>query len=70
MTGILDGQILKLHRGQKAIIASGFSQSVEVNETLAMGAGQYIKKPYTMAQLGHAVKRELLKDTESEPDSH
>ncbi|MEN8258704.1 MAG: response regulator [Thermodesulfobacteriota bacterium] len=62
-------QILKLHPNQKAIIASGFSQSDEVNETLAMGAGQYIKKPYTMAQLGHAVKRELLKEQKTTPPS-
>ncbi len=62
-------EILKLHPGQKAIIASGFSQSEEVNDTLVMGAGQYVKKPYTMAQLGQAVKKELLKEGKAEPPS-
>ncbi|MBU0681717.1 MAG: response regulator, partial [Proteobacteria bacterium] len=52
-------RISALHPGQKAIIASGFSQSEAVQETLALGACQFIKKPYTMAQLGQAVKKEL-----------
>lgn len=52
-------RINDLHPGQKAIIASGFSQSEAVKETIDLGAGQYIKKPYTMVQLGRAVKKEL-----------
>ncbi|PLX50685.1 MAG: hypothetical protein C0613_03390 [Desulfobulbaceae bacterium] len=52
-------RICALHPGQKAIIASGFSLSDEVKETLALGAGSYIKKPYSLAQLGRAVKNEL-----------
>jgi CheY-like chemotaxis protein len=64
MTPGIDGKetyarINALHPGQKAIIASGFSKSAAVQETLALGVGQYIKKPYTMAQLGQAVKKEL-----------
>ncbi|MDR9500752.1 MAG: response regulator [Desulfurivibrionaceae bacterium] len=55
-------RIRELHPGQKAIIASGFSQSEDVTETLNMGAGQYIRKPYTMTQLGGAVKTELASD--------
>ncbi|MCK4501553.1 MAG: response regulator transcription factor, partial [Desulfuromonadales bacterium] len=44
---------------QKAVIASGFSESSEVKKTQALGAGAYLKKPYTLRELGHAVKKEL-----------
>ncbi|MBU1138207.1 MAG: response regulator, partial [Proteobacteria bacterium] len=52
-------EIAKLIAGQKAIIASGFSESNDVKATLQLGAGGFIKKPYTKAQLGRAVKKEL-----------
>lgn len=52
-------QIIKIHPGQKAIIASGFSKSKDVQETLQLGAGLFIKKPYTLEQLGRAVQKEL-----------
>jgi signal transduction histidine kinase len=54
-------EILKLHPGQKAIIASGYSISQEVEKTQALGAGQYIKKPYTLEKIGMAIKNELGK---------
>jgi len=54
-------QILELHPGQKAIIASGFSESDRVKEAQRLGAGQYIKKPYTLEKIGLAVKKELGK---------
>ncbi|RLB86680.1 MAG: hypothetical protein DRH26_16930, partial [Deltaproteobacteria bacterium] len=46
---------------QRAIIASGFSQSDQVQKTLALGAGQYIKKPYTIEKIGLAVQKELAR---------
>lgn len=52
-------RILELHPGQKAIIASGFSETDRVKETQRLGAGKYIKKPYTLEKIGLAVKREL-----------
>jgi len=52
--------ILEIHPGQKAIIASGFSESDEVKKALALGAGCLLKKPYTLHQLGAAIKRELF----------
>ena len=52
-------QIIKLHSGQKAIIASGFSESKDVKATLQLGAGGFIKKPYSMDQLGRTVKKVL-----------
>ncbi len=54
-------QILDLNPDQKAIIVSGYSQTRQVKETLRLGAGCYIKKPYTIEKIGIAVKTELLK---------
>ncbi len=54
-------QILELHPGQKAIIASGFSETDKVREAQRLGAGKYIKKPYTLENIGFAVKGELKK---------
>jgi CheY-like chemotaxis protein len=53
--------ILQLHPGQKAIVASGFSESTDVKTTLNLGAGAFIKKPYSMGQLGQAVFQTLNK---------
>ncbi len=52
-------QIVALHPGQKALIASGFSESDDVKKTQNLGAGAYIKKPYTLQELGLAIKKEL-----------
>ena len=52
-------KILKLHPKQKAIIASGFSETKRVKAAQKLGAGQYVKKPYTLEKIGNAVKNEL-----------
>lgn len=44
---------------QKAIIASGYSETERVKQTLALGAGGYIKKPYTISTIGKFIKEEL-----------
>ena len=54
-------KILKLHPGQKAIIASGFSETERVKEAQRLGAGTYVRKPYTLEKIGLAVKEELEK---------
>ncbi|MCF6246667.1 MAG: PAS domain S-box protein [Desulfobacula sp.] len=54
-------QILKKHPRQKAIIVSGFSDNDQVKQVQKLGAGEYIKKPYTFEKMGLAVKRELNK---------
>lgn len=64
MEGGMDGletykQIIKIHPGQKAIIASGYSRSSLVQEALKLGAGQYVKKPYLYDEIALAVKKEL-----------
>lgn len=52
-------QILQVFPGQKAIIVSGFSASEDVIAAQRLGAGQYIKKPFTYIQLGAAVRKGL-----------
>jgi two-component system cell cycle sensor histidine kinase/response regulator CckA len=52
-------RILDLNPGQKAVIASGFSETDQVKEAQRLGAGTYIKKPYTLERLGTAVGAEL-----------
>ncbi|VFU11650.1 Histidine kinase (fragment) [anaerobic digester metagenome] len=52
-------RILQYHPGQKAIIASGYSETQRVRELQILGAGSYIKKPYLIEKLGIAVRTEL-----------
>jgi two-component system cell cycle sensor histidine kinase/response regulator CckA len=52
-------QIKAIRPGQKTIIASGYSETARVKEAQHLGAGRYIKKPYTLEQIGMAVKEEL-----------
>ena len=55
-------ELITKHPEQKAIIASGFSETDRVKQAQHLGAGQYVKKPYTMEKIGLAVKTELAKD--------
>ena len=52
-------RIKKIRPDQKAIIASGHSESEDVLKALSLGAGTFIKKPYTILDVGIAVKEEL-----------
>ena len=52
-------RILELNPRQKAVIASGFSETDRVKDAQKLGAGQYVKKPFTMKKIGSAVKAEL-----------
>jgi len=52
-------EIIKIRPGQKAIIASGYAKTKEVDLAQELGAGKYIKKPYTLAKVGVAVKEAL-----------
>ena len=51
--------ILRLYPHQKALIASGFSESDDVKKALKNGAKGFLKKPYSMEQLGKAVRNAL-----------
>ncbi len=52
-------RILEVRPGQKVIIASGFSETERVRESQNLGAGKYIKKPYTLEKIGTAVREEF-----------
>jgi len=54
-------RMTEIQPGLKAVIASGFSENEEVQKALGIGPSTFIKKPYTINQLGEAVKK-LLKD--------
>lgn len=56
-------RILELHPVQKAIITSGFAETNRVRGAQRLGAGEYIRKPYTVEKLGIAIKSELEKPT-------
>jgi signal transduction histidine kinase/ActR/RegA family two-component response regulator len=50
---------LEVRPGLPALIASGFAESERVREVQALGAGRYLRKPYTLEQLGLGVRAEL-----------
>ncbi len=54
-------RIIVHHPNQKAIITSGFLETDRVKETQKLGAGQYVKKPYVLEEIGQVVKTELEK---------
>ena len=54
-------RILDVNPSQKAIIASGFSETERVREAQALGAGPYVKKPYTIEKIGLAAKKVLAR---------
>jgi len=54
-------KILELHPAQKAIIASGFSETDRVTEAQSLGARAYIRKPFLLEKIGLAVNEELEK---------
>ena len=54
-------KIIELHPGQKAVIASGFSETDRVKELQRLGAGAYIRKPLLLKKISLAVKEELGK---------
>ena len=54
-------EIIKYRPEQRAVIASGFSESSRVKAAQKMGAGPYIKKPYSFEKIGLAIKGELSK---------
>lgn len=49
-------RIIQIHPNQKAIVASGFSESEDVNMALKQGARGFIKKPYSIEELAVALK--------------
>lgn len=54
-------EIIKIYPQQKVLIASGYSETIRVKEAQRSGAGAYLKKPYTLEEIGLAVRAELGK---------
>ena len=52
-------RILEFRPNQKAIIASGFSETERVKKAQNLGARIYVKKPYSIENIGEAVRTEL-----------
>ena len=52
-------KILKMHPQQKALVASGFAEDEDVRTTLALGAGAFVGKPYTLEKIGAAIYKIL-----------
>lgn len=52
-------RIIATNPRQRAVIASGFSESEQVLEAQRLGAGAYLRKPYTLERLAVTVKDEL-----------
>jgi signal transduction histidine kinase/CheY-like chemotaxis protein len=63
-------QIIEQHPGQRAVIASGFSETRRVAELQELGAGEYIRKPYSVEKLGVAVKKALTGRPGGPPELH
>lgn len=66
MPGGMDGldtfrRIIEISPGQRVVITSGFSESERVKTAQQLGAGNYVRKPYTMEKFGIAVRKELDK---------
>ncbi len=58
-------EILEIHPEQKAVVVSGYAKSERVQKTLDLGAAVFLKKPYTIDQLGAAVRKTLQEKNKS-----
>ena len=54
-------RIVKIYPGQKALIISGYSETEDVVAIQKLGAGGYIRKPFSLESLGRGIKEELAK---------
>lgn len=60
MDGLDTYRSILVHRpGQKAVIASGFAETSRVKKAMSLGAGPYVKKPYTIDKIGMAIRQAL-----------
>lgn len=53
-------RLVTIQPGLKAVIASGFSETDRVRNAQQLGAGEYIRKPYTLEKIGSAIKKTFL----------
>jgi PAS domain S-box-containing protein len=52
-------RILSMHPGQRAVIASGYSETDRAREAQKLGAKVYLKKPYSLEKIAHALRSAL-----------
>ena len=52
-------RVIKIHPNQKAVITSGLAETDEVRKAQRLGAGSFIKKPFTLEKIGFTIKQEL-----------
>ncbi|OPY89221.1 MAG: Blue-light-activated protein [Syntrophus sp. PtaU1.Bin208] len=52
-------RIREIKPDQKAIIVSGFAETERVREAQELGAGEYVRKPYSLEKIGLAIRKEL-----------
>jgi signal transduction histidine kinase len=52
-------RIVEIRPGQRAVIASGFSETEDVRIAQQLGAGPFIMKPYSLEKIGMAIRSEL-----------
>jgi len=60
-------EMIKIKPGQRVVVVSGFSATDRVNEMQRLGAGPYIRKPYSRKQLAGAIWDTLYKILEVKP---
>ena len=53
-------EIVKHNPDQKALVVSGYSESEQLDKIMNLGVRDYLVKPYTVEQLGQAVKKNLI----------
>ena len=59
---------LKIRPGIRAVIASGYAETDDVREARSLGAGGFIRKPYSLSEMGRAVQA-ALGEERGEPTS-
>lgn len=59
-------KIIELRPNQKALFVSGYSQESEVENIMRLGVDGFVRKPFTLEQLGHAVQQELTDSDEED----
>lgn len=52
-------RVLEIEPRQKVVIVSGFSETERVRQVQVLGAGAYVRKPYTLKKIAQAVRMEL-----------
>lgn len=52
-------KILAINPDQPAILVSGYAESREIEQALKLGASRFIKKPFTLQELGVAIQSAL-----------